>query len=840
MTSEGDSTAICQRNAVPPRGRRCARAPRLLTTRRLFEGSKTVFANSKSLKASVLCGVSARALGALLVLTTAAHAQDADKPLMLGTVKVDENAEKANQNALRRAPPVSTMPSESIQDTPQAVNVVSAETMKAQGITTLGDALRNVPGITIAIGEGGTLAGDQFKIRGFDAKDDVYLDGLRDFGAYTRDAFNYDEVQVLKGPSGLMFGRGTTGGAINTVSKMPHLKNANSVHIEGGNGDHLRGTADLNYQISDTVAARINVMYTSTGVVDRDLTYSHRWGIAPSISAGLGTDTVATLSYIHQHAKNRPDYGVPVAVPSNSVYALPVTEYGVPRNTFLQFATDKDVNDTDLVTLKFSHTANDWLTINNDARVAVYSRYFQYTTIDRCDTTAATNFCANVVTGPNPTGALGGIGGAGPYKQDSWGVQDVFSANANFHVGKLKNQLIAGLDVSYQKADRTIYAYTLPSTAQYTYLLGNGTAARTNIGISLFNPTHQQPPGYNVVIPTPANVANTNATATTIVYSSGDSTDLGFFATDRLWFTDQLSLIGGVRVDSYKVHFNNTTVTGVYSRLSSPSTIVNPRGSLVYEPTQDTTFYLSYGKSAVPQGTSAVGSPTPLTAANQTLAPEKSETFELGVKHSLYNGELGLSASIFQVKKNNATLTDPATGTVTLQSGQKQRVRGAEFSVTGEIAEGVNVLAAYTYLDPKITYDLTCGTATPIVCLPNRFTIGQQINFVPKHAASLWTDINLKQVAKGLSIGGGVVYQSKLYNAYQFNGTAPNLTSLLRVATIPETVELDAVVAYQYQRYRIAMNVNNITDRLNYSQSFGNRGTPAPGRTFVFSVDANF
>jgi catecholate siderophore receptor len=822
-----------------------------------------VFANPKSLKASVPSGVSARVprgirssylnscarltnfggrtLAALLVLSVAAHAQDASKPLMLGTVKVDENAE-ANRNALRHAPPLSTMPAESLQDLPQAVNVVSGEIMKSQAITTLGDALRNVPGITIAIGEGGTLAGDQFKIRGFDAKDDVYLDGLRDFGAYTRDSFNYEEVQVMKGPSGLMFGRGTTGGAINTISKAPHLNSAYSAHIEGGNGDHVRGTADLNYQISDTVAVRMNFMYTSTGVVDRDEVYSHRWGIAPSIALGLGTDTVATLSYIHQHTKARQDYGLPAAVPSNSVYAFPVSEYGVPRNSFLGFAGDRDQNDVDLITLKLSHTANDWLTINNDARAAIYSRYFQYTATDRCDTTAATNFCANVVTGPNPTGALAGIGGGGPYQQDSWGVQDVFSVNANFHLGTLKTQLIAGMDVAYQKADRTIYAYTLPSASQFTYLLGDGTVRRQNIGVNLYNPIHSPPPGYNVVLPTPTNVAGTNASPTTVLYSSADSTDLAFFVTDRLWLTDQLSAIAGVRVDSYKVHFKSTTVAGVDSRLSSPSTIVNPRASLVYEPSTNTTMYFSYGKSAVPQGTSAVGSPTPITVANNALDPEKSETYEIGIKHSLFNGDLGLSASIFEVKKDNANLVDPVSGDITLQSGQKQRVRGAEFSVTGKITEGFNVLAAYTYLDPKITFDLSCG-GTPTVCLPNRFTIGKQINFVPKHAASLWTDVSLGAFApnlKGLSFGGGIVYQSKLYNSYQTTGTAPSPTGILRIVTIPETVELDAVVAYQYQRYRFAMNVNNITDRLNYSQSFGNRGTPSPGRTFVFSVDASF
>ena len=158
-----------------------------------------------------LAGASLGLLGALL-MGAPAHAQSGS--VVLGPVTVEGTGER---NALSHSPPVSTMPATSLQDTPQAVSVVDAETMKQQATTTLGDALRNVPGITIAIGEGGTLAGDQFKIRGFDAKDDVYLDGLRDFAAYTRDSFDYEEVQVLKGPSGLMFGRGTTGGAINTV-----------------------------------------------------------------------------------------------------------------------------------------------------------------------------------------------------------------------------------------------------------------------------------------------------------------------------------------------------------------------------------------------------------------------------------------------------------------------------------------------------------------------------------------------------------------------------------------------------------------------------------------------
>ena len=348
-------------------------------------------------RTAVLRGTTAIGLAlycAAAALTAVAAEQSA--PLQLPTASIEDDAE-ADKNALNKAPALSTMPTTSLQDTPQAVSVVTEETMKQQATTTLGEALRNVPGITIAIGEGGTLAGDQFKIRGFDAKDDVYTDGLRDFAAYTRDSFAYQEVQVMKGPSGLMFGRGTTGGAINTVMKAPTLDNRVSGHVEGGNGAHFRTTADGNYQINDQAAARVALMYTNTGVVDRDMVFSHRWGIAPSLAYGLETDFVVNLSYLHQDSNGRPDYGQPVTITPTSVFAVPVTEYGVPRNIYLGYETDQDKNKADIVTAKATWYVNDSLTIENSARVAWYSRYFAYTTIDRCDNTAATNFCSAVV-----------------------------------------------------------------------------------------------------------------------------------------------------------------------------------------------------------------------------------------------------------------------------------------------------------------------------------------------------------------------------------------------------------------------------------------------------------
>jgi catecholate siderophore receptor len=785
-------------------------------------------------KTRALTGAS---LGVLALLAIPAQAQTNSGSVTLGPVTVESDSDK---NALNHAPPISTMPSASIQDTPQAVTVVTGETMKQQATSTLGEALRNVPGITIAIGEGGTLAGDQFKLRGFDAKDDVYLDGLRDFAAYTRDSFNYEEVQVLKGPSGLMFGRGTGGGAINTVSKTPFLGERYSLGLEGGNGDHVRGTADLNYQLGDTSAVRLNLMLTDTGVVDRDLVHSHRWGVAPSIALGLGTDTTFTLGYIHQQTSARQDYGVVVATPPNSPYAAPATEFGVPRSTYLGFSADHDKNTADLVTAKLTHNATDWLTLTNDTRVAAYSRDFRYTPTDRCDNTAATNYCSSVLFGlaglgaapgsANPLSALAGTGGGGPYKQNSWGLQDIAAASANFPIGQFRNMLIAGIDVSYQRADRTIYAYTLPTTAQFTYQLGNGGRSRGNIGFPLFGFDHQTPPGYDVILPTAANVAGggTSASATTVVKSTGDATDLAAFATDRLWFTEELSVIAGLRIDQYDATYKSVTVAGTYTEFKAPSFLFDPRASIVFEPDQTQTYYLSWGKAATPIGTSVVGQPTPISsAAASALKPDKSETIEAGAKFSTFGGKLGLTGSLFQVTKSNALQIDPANGAVLLQSSQKQRVQGFEASATGEVLEHLNLTASYTYLNPVIAEDAT----TP-------YNTGKQITFVPKNAASIWGDYDARDLIPGLSFGGGIVYQSHLYNGY----TAPNPATypLGRIVRIPETVELDAVVAYDIDKLHFQLNINNIADRLYYSQSFGNRGTPAPGRTFIFSVGTSF
>ncbi|MDR3526297.1 MAG: TonB-dependent receptor [Rhizomicrobium sp.] len=748
----------------------------------------------------------------------------------------------------------------SIQSTPQAIQVIPQELLQQQAVGSLEQALRNVPGITIAIGEGGTLAGDQFKIRGFDAKDDLYLDGLRDFGAYSRDSFNDEEVQVLKGPSGALFGRGTTGGAVNIVSKRPLLEDRTSAQVISGD-KYWRGTADINVKLDDTTALRLNLMGNWTGVVDRDVVYSHRWGVAAAAGFGLDTDTSFTLSYLHQQSDAIPDYGIPVAVDPVSRIALPVSEKGVPRANFFGYNSDRDQATADLLTARFSHRAADWLTLANDTRLGIYSRYFQYTTVDRCDETAATNACATNILS-NPATAYGGIGGSGPYSQAAWGLQNIATARADFAVAGLRNQLILGFDTSYQRNKRTFFAYTLPPASAFTYILANGVPSRSNIGVNLLNPVHTPPPGYSVFLPTVNAALPTlsSATPTTNLYASGDATDVAVFAVERLWLTPQWSLIGNLRWDSYDSSYSSQTIgsplaPSVIMPLAAKTDFFSPRGSLVYEPSDSQTFYFSYGQASTPQGTSIVGAGTGIATTTADLKPELSDSYELGAKYGL--GDLVFTASLFVVNKQNATRLDPTSGDVLAQSGESQRARGLEAGVAGKLTEAWTFTASYTYLDTKIRQSFVNCIAAPaagtlptgIICpsgvavatpLPNTLAVGRQITFTPKNAATLWTSY---EFPFGIEGGGGLFYQSALYNAYtpaSASTAAPGVIVPYRIVKIPETIQLDLFAAYEIEHWRFGLNVSNATDRLNYGQSFGNRATPAPGRTVLFSLAAAY
>jgi catecholate siderophore receptor len=733
-------------------------------------------------------GVLAAVLAAAALAPTAAAAQGSpseNEPLELGPLRVeDQNQPLRQESGLARLPG-------NVQDIPQTINVIPRIVLEQQAVTTLDQALRNVPGITMGVGEGGgAFSGDQFRIRGFDAKDDIYVDGLRDFGVYTRDSFNYESIEVLKGPSGLLFGRGTTGGGINTQSKVPMLDRFIAGTASGGSGDFRRFVGDVNMQVGETTAFRVNLMAHGQDAVGRDLVKADRWGAAGAIGFGLGTDTTFTVAVLHQQDDRIPDYGVPTLTPPGQTYSQPVTETaGVDRETFYGFTRDYDDTTADMITARLNHRAADWLTLSNDMRVGVYSREFSGTRVS-CNATCLTNlFDDDPLTEPffAPGGAASGTG---PDSMNLWGIQDIATAVVTTPIGGLRNQLVAGIDVSYLQSKRHFYTFSATRPPR-----------------DVFTPDHDFP--YEIVPrTTPTDVAN----------SFAEGTNYAVFASDQLWFNDAWSVILGARVDYYTVSYQSVTVDNTFAEISTNSSLFNPKASLVFEPSAFQTYYVSWARSATPQGTSVTNQPTPVSGNvsaggfnTRDLDPEENDILEAGAKLGFFEGRLGLTASIFRVNKNNAR-ADDGLGNI-ISTGDSQRVQGIELGVVGNLTESWSITANYAFLDSETTEST------------NAAAIGNRVPNVPEHSAALWTTY---MPIQALTLGAGLTYAGKVY----LNNT--------NLASVPSAFSVDALVAYQLGQWRFQLNATNLFDELNYAGSQNGRAFPSPGRTFIFSIGTVF
>ncbi len=685
----------------------------------------------------------------------------------------------------------------------QVVNVIDGETLAEQGVSTLEQALRNVPGITTQIGEGGVLSGDQFFIRGISAKNDIYTDGLRDFGVFTRDSFNYGQVEVFKGPSSSAFGRGAAGGGINTSSKTPASDTFGSATLSAGDGDYLRAAGDWNQDLGDGMAVRVAAMVHSNENASRDVVYSDRWGVAPTIGFGLGGDTTFTVGYFHQTEDKVPDYGLPTVTLPGSTTPIPITDLGLDPSTYLGFVTDIDETVVDTFTARLSHTVNDWLTLTNDTKYGVYQRYSQFT-----PTSCAAACVAALTDGDAATIPFGTPGGPGPWDQDTNGVQNISTAQISAPIGGLRSELLVGVDASWQSNDRNQYSYTAPGSRP--------------TAIPLLDPQSVARPVVNT--------ARSNIRDTTAF-------DVSVFASERLWLTDQWSLVAGVRAAWYEVDQNTTTfaATGTtYAGVSSKSDYVTPQIGLIYEPSSTQTWWISYSEAAKPPGVSVnngdtiTGPTSPNQLTNAALDPEESTNIEVGARLGLFDNRIQLQGAVFQTKKGNVKETDPVSGSI-VRSGDGQEILGVELGAGGAITDNWSLNASITWLDTEYT-DLapiaagaTCTPVAPATTCPNP-AVGNQIIFTPETAASLWTTYNFTGLLNGLEIGGGVTYQDDVWLNNTNTAAAPGYTTV------------DGLVSYAFDRYRISLNAYNLTDELYFSQVHGNRLTPAQGRTFIASL----
>ena len=625
---------------------------------------------------------------------TTAHADPA-KPLQSPPDNDNDEDDQLQQVTVTGVRPLvqNKLPA-SVQNIPQTVTVVTEELIQAQSDTRLEDALQNVPGITLNAGEG-AARGDTVNIRGFSAFNDFFLDGIRDAAVYTRDSFDLQSVEVLKGPSAVLFGRGSTGGAINEVTKAPLLSPLDVETADFGTNDLLRSTADVNVPFATDDAVRVNAMGESSSTADRDFVRNRRWGIAPALSFGIGGPDTLTLTYLHQQEDDVPDTGIPF------VNGLPAP---VPLSTDYGLATDRTTTKDDIATALYKHDFNSSISVSNTLRYAHYEFDYRFT---------APNFGSIAAGGQGPPGPGTPLDAflIGRDAPDSSGLQtnldDQLDLFAHLTSGALTHDFIAGLEYSRQTSD--LARYVNPFNTNNNWIPET----------PLLEPDPYEPlPGIEPV--------SAYQDTTAYVYSA--------YVTDTIGFSTHWDLLVGARYDEFSAAYDAFTVaTDTLLPLSHLDRLASPRAALEFKPTPAQTYYLFYGTSFDPSAEALT-----LTTKTADLGPEKAKTFEAGAKVTA--GSLLLSGAVFQTEVDNAQTNDPDNPNITLLEGN-QRVDGLELAATGRLTAHWEITAGYTYLDGR-----TIASGTPDY-------IGKALPNVARDEINLWTEYELTSRWE-LGVGG--------------------------------------------------------------------------------------
>ncbi|MDP2228208.1 MAG: TonB-dependent siderophore receptor, partial [Moraxellaceae bacterium] len=557
-------------------------------------------------------------------------------------------------------------------DTPQTVNVVPQALLEEQGVQSLRDALRNVTGISIQAGEGNPPSGDQLKIRGFSARDDIYVDGIRDVGNYFRDPFNVEQIEVTKGPASAYAGRGSTGGTINMVSKAPKLETIRTVELTAGTDATKRIALDINTPLESVANAafRLGVMSHDAEVAGRDHVENHRVGIAPSLAFGIGTDTRLTLSYLHMSQDNRTDGGIPNGRnPSLAGSGFEGKPAPVATSNFYGYRNDYQDLTADQATVKIEHDVNESLSLRNQTR---WGRTHNDSIF------SSPRFTPGGLTTIDATTQV--VGNRKPRDQVDTLLANQSDLTFKFDTGALRHTLVTGAEISKQHSENR------------RRLDVNGPAT------NLLNPVYQDAPN----IP----YHGTSAELTTEQF--------GIYLFDTIKISDQWEVNGGLRWDEVKSEVQGHDSTGNFAayeqRFSKTDREPSSSLGLVFKPMPNASLYAGWGTSFVTSGVADVvqlaGTGTNATAITNPGSfgadPEKSESTELGMKLELLDNRLALNAAIFRITKTDArTPGGPGEPSVVLDG--EQEIEGAELSVSGKVTPDWNLFAGYTYMDGKIT-----------------------------------------------------------------------------------------------------------------------------------------
>ena len=697
--------------------------------------------------------------------------------------EVNVNERNESYKAERVSSPKFTQP---LVDTTQTITIIKKELLQSQLATTLTEALQNSAGVgTFSTGENGSTAtGDSIFMRGFSTANSIFVDNIRDLGGVSRDLFNIEQVEVVKGPAGADNGRGAPTGYINMVTKQPMLENAYSGSATYGTGDQKRITADLNRHVDglNGAAFRLNLLKQDSGVPGRDRVQNNRWGVAPSFAFGLGTPTRVVFSYLHLDRDNVPDTGLPTIGTPGFFNATTAGKNAPPvaRSNYYGLASDYDKSTSDMFTARIEHDVNPGLSIRNTTR---YGKTKQNSLMA----------APYIVDGSNVNPA-------------NWTVSRILqivdreneiltnqtNAVIKFETGNVKHAVTTGIEFIREKQTSIGYGGT-----------GLNAVAASNV----YAPNPNAPASGNPVL---------NGTRV-----DGSTNTIGVYLFDTLELNPAFQINAGIRLDRYSTDYSSIALSTLASNpglpvgtlvpttLSKSDTLLNWKIGALYKPAPNGSIYIAYATSQQPPGGAAFAlSSSGASADNPNFAPQKTSTTEIGSKWEVFDKKLLLAAALFRTEVSNEVKQDPVTTTLYTQTGKK-RVDGIELSASGEVTRAWSVNASAALMNAKII----SGTTNPAATSNQN---NAAMSFSPKKTLTLWTTYLLPS---GFTVGGGVRYVDTI--ARTASTTISGATNTPYAQSYWVT---DAMAAYQFSKNAsLQLNLYNLANQ-RYAASINNSG----------------
>ncbi|WP_443192424.1 catecholate siderophore receptor Fiu [Pseudomonas indica] len=753
-------------------------------------------------KTSHLAALVAAAIPAMTLAQTAKTGDELNLPEMVVTSKA-EVPYKADKSANHKL-------TEPLLDTPKTVQVIKKEMLREQGATSLMEALRNTPGITMQLGENGnTSAGDTFMMRGFSTQQSTFVDGVRDLGAVGRDVFNLEQVEVVKGAAGSDIGRGAASGYINLITKLPTLEDSISGTLGYSTADNAHMTADINQALSDHSALRLNLMRRDGGVDGRDYVENSSYGVAPSIAFGLETDTRLYVYSQHVRQDNTPDGGIPTigmkgfySTQTSAAQAARLNTGGkVDRENYYGSKSDYEKVDADMLTVKFEHDLDDVTTLRN------ISRYGK-SNVDRILTGPAGGTTALKATSADPS-TWTVDRSRQLIDQENEILANQTSLNTEFTTFGLRNSLASGVELMRESQRNE----------------GGSTTGQTIDGVV-----------YPAVLLPAANLYDPNAGDAmgkpyrTGAYTDGETTTAAVYAFDTLHLNEQWSVNAGVRYEKYDTKTKSAAVVSgalEHSRLKDSGELLSWNTGLVFKPLENGSIYLAFANSLTPPGSANFALSSSANSDSQpNLDPQETKHIELGTKWDLLGDRLNLSAAIYRTENSNQVSYD--TLSATYQQDGTIRVKGIELAAVGQITNFWQVSAGIASMDTE-QIDQVSRSSSGVI------TENTGVRWSPDLTATLWTSYTLGD----FTLGGGARYVSE-QDRLIAKGADRSTTNM---PSIPSYWVADMMAAYRLNKnVNLRVNLYNLFDE-EYIATLNNSGARmvmgAP-RSAMFTTEYSF